>query len=462
LIYPDAATSEIEESQKVPPLGLAYIASYMTENGYTVKILDLHTEKKSTKEIADIIRKEKPTIVGITCLTPFATKVKELAKLIKRTKPDIKIIVGGAHVTALPMNMLKDSNIDVAAIGEGELTFLELTEHYIKGKGDIESIKGICYIEDGQFRINPHREYIQNLDDLPFPARNLLPNDKYSIPHSNSRRITSILTMRGCPFNCNFCDYKFLMGAKLRVRSPKNVVDEIEECVKKYDITYFNFRDSTFALNENYVIGICKEILKRKLKIRWDCNGRANTVTEKMLKAMKKAGCVLVSYGIESGSQKILDFINKQTTVKQNYDAVRLTQKVGLNVLCYFMIGNPPDNKKTVEQTIDFAIKLNPDFALFGLTTPFPGTPLFEYCIKNKIIDLNQEDDYEFGSLYDNPIVLTKNLTKEELNEFMKNAYSRFYLRPRYILKKLYKIRSLQDAKKLLEGVNIFVSQLKN
>ena len=461
LINPNERLSVLEDSLKVPPLGLAYIAAILEENKYQVKIVDLTVENVEDEILINQIKRFEPKIIGLTCMTPFVSRVKELAEKLKRDF-EVIIVVGGPHATALPENLINNEYIDFVIYAEGEYSFLKLADSIIRKRIPIEQVQGIIYKRNKEFIKAKSIPYIKNLDSLPFPARHLLPMDKYSLPHSNAEKITSILTTRGCPYNCVYCDYKFLMGDKIRTTSPKRVVDEIEYCLKNFSIDYFNFRDSTFTLNENRVHKICNEIIKRKLNIRWDCTARTNLVTQRMLNEMKKAGCELVSFGIESGSQKILDWANKKITLEQSYNAVKMAKRAKLNTLCYFVLGLPPETKETAKKTIKFAIKLNPDYASFGLVTPFPGTPLFDYAINKNLIKFDKNQDYIFKSLFNDPILLTKNFTKKELVNTLRWAYLRFYFRLGYILKKLSKIRSVGDFKKNVNGLIMLLNQVEN
>ncbi len=290
LIYPHTSTSGIEEGIKVPPLGLAYLGAVLEKSGYSVRILDLNAEPNLSSNFKNILLEDKPEIVGISCLTPFYSAVLSLARITKELT-NARVVVGGAHATALPEELLESTVIDYVVLGEGESTLVELTDSLLRGKNKPDTIKGIAYIKDNKFYKTTPREYIQNLDVLPFPARHLLPIDKYKSPQYKQSKVTSIITSRGCPYSCIFCDYRFLMGPKFRRRSPQNVVTEIIECIRKYNIQHVSFRDSTFTFDEKWIYEFCQLIHNSNVKIDWDCNGRVNLVTVKMLDEMKKAGC---------------------------------------------------------------------------------------------------------------------------------------------------------------------------
>lgn len=457
LIYPNVSLSGIENEVKLPPLGLAYIAAVLEKNDIDVEILDMYAQTTSIKDLENILSRKQPKIVGITCLTPFVSAVFKIAKLVKDTI-DATVIVGGAHATALPKEILSENSIDYVVLGEGEYTMLELSKHFLKGENKLENINGIAYNDHGKFHKNNDREFIQDLDKIPFPSRKLLPNDKYNATHFSGKKITSIITSRGCPYSCIFCDYRFLMGPKFRRRSPENVVDEIEKCINELGVDYINFKDSTFTFNEEWIGKFCKTIETRKINIKWDCNGRVNLVTKDMLTKMKKAGCVLISYGIESGNQNILDFANKNIVVRQSVNAVKMTKETGIEVLSYFIIGLPGENWDSIEQTIKLAITLESDYTQFSLATPFPGTPLFEHAKKNSLIRNVSWDDY---SLISNAIMRTEELDYSDLETAIKVAYKKYYWRFGYILKSISKLRP-DNVFRTINGFKMLLKEISN
>ncbi len=454
LIYPHTSTSSIEEGIKIPPLGLAYIAAVLENKGYKVDILDMNAQPQLATNFKDILKQRKPKIVGITCLTPFYSAVLSLARVVKESI-NARVIAGGAHATALPHEMLSGTAIDYVVIGEGEATMAELVDSLLNG-GKPEEVNGVAYIKNGVFHKTKHNEYVQNLDELPFPARHLLPIEKYQSPQYQKSRVTSIITSRGCPYNCIFCDYRFLMGPKFRRRSPQNVISEIEECIQKYNTKHISFRDSTFTFDENWISNFYQLIKQKSIKIDWDCNGRANLVTEKMLREMKEAGCRLISYGIESGDQNILDFAHKNLTTEQSIAAVKMTKKSGIETLSYFIIGLPGENWETIKKTIELAAKLDSDYTQFSLATPFPGTPLYEYAREHKLIRPGITwDDF---SPINKAIMKTKELDFADLEKALKRAYKSFYLRPKYILRRALKLRP-NNIKQNFNGLKMFAQQ---
>lgn len=425
-----------------PSLGLAYLGACLRKKGYDVKLIDSPSLDFKRKEILREIKKFSPNFIGITSTTPEFLEALKLAKAIKIKFKKIPILIGGAHATAMPVQTIKNKCFDVAAIGEGEVTIIELVESLLK-KNELEKVKGIAFRKKNKIIITPKREYISNLDLLPFPAFDLLSPLKnyHSSPGSyKNLPIGTIITGRGCPFKCTFCA-RGVFGNQVRLRSAKNIVDEIEILIKKFGAKEIRVWDDTFNVKPQRVIDICKEIMKRKLNFSWTCLCRINFAQEKMLKLMKKAGCWQISYGIESGNQEILNKIKKGITLKMAEDVVKMTKKIGIEVKCFFMIGLPGDTKETMRETIDFAKKINPDIATFSITTPFPGTEIYDLAKKTgefKEISFENYRPYETKRL----AYVPKGLKAETVIKYQEKAYREFYLRPKVFLRELIKIRS--------------------
>ena len=419
-----------------PPLGIAYIAAMLEKNGIDVKILDANAESLSMQKTIDSVIISSADFIGITATTVMIPKVYQLCDEIKENS-DKTIVVGGPHVTFMPERTLEEcKSIDIIVRGEGELTMVDLTK-----KNDLSTVKGITYRNNGRIISNPDKGLIADIDEIPFPTRHLLPMNLYrsstffNIPGSKGH--TTLITARGCPNKCVFCSSSHFWG-KLRMRSPENIVAEVEEIVTKYGIRQIDFVDDTFTLSKKRVDKICNMILERDLDIKWVCSSRVNTITKELIKTMKKAGCYGIVFGIESGNQAILNRINKNTTLDQSKNAIQLSKKEGLITVGDFMIGLPDDTLETVTQTINFAIELNPDRALFSMTTPFPGTTLYnEYLEKGLLKDNLTWDEF---SLHTGTKFRNENLTAQEIEKLYLAAKRRFYIRPAFITKCLAKI----------------------
>ena len=308
-------------------------------------------------------------------------------------------------------------------------------------------ILGICYRENFQGVKNELRPFIENLDILPFPARHLVDNSIYTRP-DNGKVQAVIKVSRGCPYHCFFCLATPVSGAKVRVRSADNIVSEIKECVEKYKIKNFLFWSDIFNFNREWTLELCNKIIESGLKITWSANTRANTMDEEMARLMYKAGCRLVSIGVESGSQEILNKIGKKITLSEIRETVRILKKNRIKIYNYFVIGLPWETERTVEETIKFAIELDSNFVSFYTATPLPGTRFFEYAMTNHLID----DGMDFEGAYYNPVVRSHELSKDRIFELHKLAVKRFYLRPAYIIKTLLSLRSFAEFERYFKA----------
>jgi radical SAM superfamily enzyme YgiQ (UPF0313 family) len=436
------------------PLGLAYIAAVLKREGYEVKILDLDVEKEDPVRVCEELQ---PSIVGITCTTPTFNLVSKLCEEIK-SNFSTTTVVGGAHPSSVPELVIKDENIDIIIRGEGELTMLELVDNIENNNKNFSKIKGIAFKKNKKIIQTPQRELIKDLDTLPFPARDLLPLEKYpSHIYSLKEPGVSMITSRGCPYNCTFC-CKNVFGRTFRGRSAKNVVDEMEEIIEKYKAREILIVDDTFTLSKDRTINICKEIVSREIDIPWFTpNGtRADDLDEETIRWVKKAGCHCLFFGVESGSQKIVDRIKKGIKLEKIEKTVKLCKKYEINVGLFFMIGLPDETERDIKKTIKFAKKLEPDIVKFGVTVPLPNTELFEEWDRKGFIR-----DYNFKNYFwhSQPVFETEYLSAEQIINFYKQAYREFYLDPKYILRQFYKIRSLTQLKKRTYG---FMGVIRN
>jgi len=449
-----------ESGGHIVPFNLAYIAGYLRKKvDCKIKILDTEILGLNYKEIKESIQKENPGIVGFTCLTPSINHVFKICKIIKK---DIGLncatVVGGIHPTILPREILKNPYVDFAVIGEGEITFSELVRIIKEKSKDFQKINGLYYKENGNIVNTPPRNFIPNLDDIPFPARDLF-NLKlyYSAPTKklSSDQCSPILTSRGCAFDCIHCVSKSLWHRQVRFRSAENIIAEIEECINKFNIKEFNFLDDSFTLNKPKALKICQQIIDKKLPIVWVCSSRVDAINDELAKFMAKAGCKKVSLGLESGSQKILDLMRKQTTVEQGEKAVEILRKHNIQPHASFMLGNIGETKETIRETIDFAKGLDLDNASFFITCPVPGSDLYYYAKKEGFVpnDIPWEGFAPLANTM--PILVQKNLSQSDLIYWQKKAFREFYLRPRYIVRKLKQINSWDTVKMTLEGLRV-------
>ncbi|MCX6707675.1 MAG: radical SAM protein [Candidatus Woesearchaeota archaeon] len=439
---PEVANIKTGTAGCFPPLGLMYLAGYARKNSsHDVIMVDANAFNMSYKQLEKEIRKIKPDLVGLGT-TSFSLKDTIItAKIVKGIDKKIHVNVGGPHLLIYPKETLSLKPFDSVTIGDGEVTFLDLADALAQGK-DLRTVKGLGFKEGKDMIINEPREPIENLDMLPFPARDLLPIKVYYSGVSDKKFMTTMLSSRGCPWNCRFC---FSKGIKYRQRSPKNIVDEISECAKM-GITEFNFVDETFNANPKNVIEVCDLIMKRGLKIDWAIRGRINTINEKVLKKLKQAGCTRINYGVESGNDEILKVINKCVTKDLVKRVFEMTNKEGIKTVAFFMIGHPTEKREQVLETIRFAKEIKPDYAVFSIFLPYPKTEFYEMGLKTGLI----KEDYwkKFARNPEKPFkpkVWEEIFTEKELYDLSKIAYRDFYFDPRYLLRRVFGIRSFTE-----------------
>jgi len=382
------------------PLGLGYIASILLQEGHEVEILDINAYRWNKKDVEKRIKEISYDLVGVGGMITTYEYVKWLVNILKKYHPEKKVVVGGSISTSIPKIMLERNSVDIICIGEGEETVRELV-NALQNDGDFSTVKGIWFKEkNGSICRNKIREPIKDLDSVSFPAWDLFPMDIYlrnpvGAPNRNkwvdgsltegTPLSINLYATRGCPYQCIYCYHDF-MGQRYRHRSADNVIAEIKYLYTRYDVKYFHFVDDEFVLKKNFVYEFCQRIkdLQKELgeRITWGCTGRANLMTDELIVTMAEAGCVLIGYGIESGSQKMLDIMKKKVTVEQAKQAVKLTQKYLGWADCSFMIGTPGETKETIQETIDFCKQLNliPEVIFFA--TPYPGTELYRIAIQ--------------------------------------------------------------------------------
>lgn len=451
--------SFIDEERGInPPLGILYIAVYLRQNSnHEIEILDTLAENIGYSELAGVIRQKSPDLVGITAMTFTLIDVIKTAQIVKSVSNKIKVVLGGPHASIYPVETVSLKEVDFVVSGEGEKAFLALVEN-IGNHKNLSAIKGV-FFKNGKTIIGKEQsEFIDDLDSLPFPARDLVPYKKYNSILSKKNPVTTMFTSRGCPFTCNFCDRPH-MGRRFRARSAKNVVDEMEAC-QKMGIEEIFVYDDTFTVDKKRVLAICDEIRRRRLNIDWDIRARVDTVDEEVLKSLKEANCVRIHYGVEAGTNKILKILNKGITLEEVEKAFRLTKKYGISTLAYFMIGSPTETREDIFETISFARKLKPDYVHVTITTPFPATTLYKMALEEGLYD--KDFWQEFATDPSKGVASRyweRELSKQDLFDLLKLAYKSFYTRPSYIFSNILKIRSFNEAlKKMRLGFKILTS----
>ena len=442
-----------------PPLGLLYLAGYLQQyNDHHVKIIDSQVEEIDFDQLKSKVSKYGPDVVGITALTMTLLDVMMTVRAVKETNKDIRIVLGGPHVHLYPQETIELDGVDYVVQGEGEKVFCELVDN-LDNKEVLKSIKGFVFKDEGEIVNTGLSVLTEDIDSLPFPARNLIPYNKYTSILTKETVVTTIFTSRGCPYACSFCDRHHL-GKKFRARSAKNVLDEIQECVEM-EIKGFLFYDDTFTINKQRVIEICQGIIDRGLDITWSIRSRVDTIDAEMLSCLKKAGCQVINYGVESGSDKVLKRLNKGISIDKVYETFDLTRKSGIQALAYFMIGNPAEQKNDIYETFKVMHQLKPDYVHIAILTPFPGTKIYSEALDKKIIPYDCWK--EFAKKPYSDFVMPhwgENFSMGELEEILIKGYKGFYCRGSYILRSLLKIRSLDELrKKVIAGLQLIFSK---
>jgi len=388
-----------------PPLGLAYLAATLEREGHQVRVHDfgLYPDVPLAQQIAEVVEFD-PQLVGLTAMTNTYHAAAETGRLIKE-RLDCPLVIGGPHATVFPERVAAEPFVDYLVYGEGEATLIELVRT-LDAEGprpsamSLEVIQGLCYGQGNEVRCNPARPLIRDLDGLPFPARHLFDLEAYPLYAPNGERMITVLSSRGCPYNCSYC-FKGIVGRTYRQRSADSIMAELRQIVSQYGVTNIYFIDDLFTINRKRLKVITQRIIDEKLDIRWQCLGRVDRVDPEVLELMYRSGCRQIHYGIESGNDQILEAIGKRITKEQVRRAVAWTARSGIRVKGYFMLGLPGDTEATMRQTINFAAELDLDDAMFSLTTPFPGTRLWaELVARHPEMEFNQ--DFSRAYYYNN------------------------------------------------------------
>jgi radical SAM superfamily enzyme YgiQ (UPF0313 family) len=442
-----------------PPIGLALLAGILEKKGYQVALVDANALNLSSEEAAAIVKDAQ--IVGLTAMTPTINSALSIARALKKDNPERTVILGGAHATLLPEETLAaGTDIDIIVRGEGEETLIDLL-HSLEIRQSISDIHGITYRDKEEIISTSPRNNGIDMDSLPFGAYHLLPWQKYRPhpPHGVALPFASILTSRGCPYHCAYCS-KPVFGSRFRAQSPERVLAEIEYLQKKFGIREIAFYDDVFTLDKKRAFTIAEQIINKGIKISWTCEARVNLVDKELLLKMKQAGCYAISYGIESASPNILNTLHKDIQLDQVEEAIRISREAGLQTVGYLMIGSPGETPQTIRQTINLARKLKLDFAQFSVTTPFPGTELYQLYIKDKQREIPWESFvYSGADSQMAPVFDSGSLSRNDLKYWTRRAYRKFYLRPAYIWQRLKSMTSLRDVKVNWNG---FIMLLKS
>ena len=414
-----------------PPLNLAYLAS-MVCTDHRVKILDASIEGFNMQDVIKYIKHNDPDLIGFTGTTTMMPDIYRLSVLCKEYNKDIKIALGGHHVSFMPEYTFNEcSSIDFIIRGEGELTFSELV-NALEKKHALSQIKGLSFRYDHTVKNNPDRGFVENVDSLPSPAYDLLSMDKY---RKNNVNFSSILSSRGCPFHCVFCSSSSQLGHKWRAHCVDRIMNELKILYEKYGKDEFEFVDDTFTVSKKRVLDLTKRIRQEGLDISWVASSRVDTFSKEIGTAMKKSGAHTVYFGIESGSEETLRFIGKGITLEKAKDSVSTAHKTGLKTIGTFVFGFPNETKEDIKKTLSFSRKIGLDIAQFTIATPYPGTRLWDYAQKKNLI--STFDWSKYSTL--EPIMKLEHFSTQAIEKIFRHAYFRFYLRPSILIKDFLK-----------------------
>lgn len=433
----------------MPPLGMAYMASIMRKNGHDVGLIDGYAMKYDINELIERIRQENPDILMFGTVTPAFLTVVEWLKAIKQHFPNVPIILGGPHAAIFPRETLTHKVIDYVIVGEAWHTLPELLDS-LKNKGDLSNVKGIGFRNGEEILITAPRERIKSWEGIPFPARDLLPNFKYTSTISKRKPVTSIITAQGCPFKCTYCAAdRFVV-----FRDPIEVADEIEECVDKYGIKEILVYDETFTVNQARAMKICEEIIRRGInkKIVFAIRTRADCLTKELIDKIAEAGCVRINFGIETADEEALKKMKRYLPKEKIKQAVKWAQDAGIDALGFFMLGVPGETVESIKNTINFAKELNLDYVIFTKLTISPNTELFDEVQQENGIDYWRK--FTLGEEVNESEVRLPSCSvpDEELDKWLEKAYRQFYFRPAYVMHRIMKLNSFAEFKELFKS----------
>ncbi|MBN2288667.1 MAG: cobalamin-dependent protein [Candidatus Glassbacteria bacterium] len=418
--FHESKTSIVNSAVKercYPPLGLALLAGYLESCGARVAIIDMQAQKGTVEDLAP---PKQPDFTGITANTVMIGSACAVAGEVKRLWPETRVVMGGIHPTMRPGEVLQTPEVDFVVRGEGERSLA-----WLVGGADYDQVPGLAYLQDGSYREHPELDLIEDLDAMPMASYHLLPMHLYNPPLSGALRTPSIsiYSSRGCPGKCTYCAGS--MVKKLRFFSAAKLIREIEYLVEHYGIREMAFYDDTFCANRKRVRDFCSLLIERKIDLTWSCFSRIDYADRQTLELMRKSGCHVICYGVESSDKAILENIKKRLDLEKVVPATRMTQETGIRVRLSFMLGNPGETRQTMENSVRFAIAADPDYAQFLITTPFPGTEMYEWAERHGYLATRDWSKYDFW----NVIMKLPTVSEEDIYYYARASHRRFYLR---------------------------------
>ncbi|MDD5773384.1 MAG: radical SAM protein [bacterium] len=446
------------------PLGIGYLAAFLRQKGYPVKIFQPADNKRFDQELMESLRNYNPDLVGISVMTSTYPKAINICGIIKKNS-NARTIMGGHHISAVKKEVLEQSpDTDFAVVGEGELTMLDLINELIKSSPDLKSVKGLLWRDDkGNIQENEKQTLIKDLDKLPFPARDLVDISRFRL-HSYidfGKKSATMITSRGCPFKCLFCSSHLTMGSEYRFRSVENVLAEITEITNKYKIDHIVFEDDTMTLKRDRIEGICNGLIKMKNRPSWYCLSRVDAIDYDLAKLMKKAGCKMIAFGIESGSPEILKKIKKGISIERAKEAVKACSDAGLRTQCTFILGFPFDDEKTMEMTLEAAKNIGPTIAIFFPLTPYPGTEVYEKYLPRELHPKSGEEWGKFVMTCNNSELSTNERYSGNELKYISNLWNRkFYFRFKQVIIIFKTINNVSDFMNIFRGFLYLIQQM--
>jgi anaerobic magnesium-protoporphyrin IX monomethyl ester cyclase len=427
-----------------PPLSLLSLGAVLRSKGYKVEVADLAVDHANEEQFISRVARSRPPVLGFTAVTPAFKSALRIARRLKRIYNPF-ILFGGVHVSATAEDAIRETCIDGIAIGEAEHTIIEFLENLRKGK--TKAIDGMLIKGNGMVLRGGRRQFIEDLDELPFPAWSLLTHpERYSPPDALRTPVATIMTSRGCPYRCTFCFAPLMWGNRIRRRSVENVIDEIGVLVKEYSIREIHFADDDFSHDRDWTLRFLERIKGAFGDVRfYFMNGlRIDNIDEEMLCRMREARFINVGFGIESGCQRILNRVKKGLTIATITKNLRLAKQMGFKTWGFFIFGLPDETAETIDMTIDFSLALDPDFAKYLCLVPYPGTAVYEeYRSKGYLLT----HDFDRYGIYSEPVFRVPSLSGKVIVRAIARAYLKFYLRPHKVLRILLKVRTLTELK---------------
>ena len=444
------------------PVGLLYIAAYLqSKSDCEVRVIDCVAGKIGHEELKEIVAREKPDLAGIYASTHYLNDTHIASSNVRQASRGTLIVVGGPHVTLYREKAFQIPDIDIAVAGEGEITFERIVQKclYKENSIELEKIPGVITKQNLSSYANP--VYTEDLDSLPFPARNLITIPAYRSIITKGNPTTTIISSRGCPYRCKFCS-NLESNQKVRYRSAGNVIDEMQQCKDRYGIRDFLFFDELFTLSKSRVLSLCDEMIRRDLKVRWHCRSRADLIDEEMVRRMKNSGCRMIQFGIETGSQRLQKTINKNLDLNKVRETVAMVHDNGIYTFADFMFGLPTETEEERQSTLEFAKSLKLDYGCFGVFGPIPGSDFYEEGKRDGVFP-----DY-WGDYILDPTrcVHDYSWSRRDIDAYhpiVGEFFKQFYLRPSYLIRRIVRMDSFSQMAWLVKsGIKLIVNLLVN